>query len=147
MLLRAHYFLAMEMVIYCVVHLTRKEEGQEMQPKTATAGSVVIFLSVLYSVHLFTQLRAYWKCSSVFSPFFFFIVYFIYLLVCMCVGVWWGVQVPAEARKECQSPGAGITAGCEPPKMGAKNQTEVLFKSKCSCMLSHLFSRSLFLLT
>lgn len=54
--------------------------------------------------------------------------------VCLCIHMHSGVctwaQVPVEARG---SPGAGVTVICKVPGMGAKNQTQVTWKSiKCS---------------
>lgn len=39
-----------------------------------------------------------------------------------------------EAREGTGSPGAGITGGCEPPNVGARNWTRVLDKSSTSSL-------------
>ena len=48
------------------------------------------------------------------------------------MGVCMGVQVPPGARRS-DTPGAGVTGACEPPEMGAGNQTQALgVRSLCS---------------
>ena len=39
------------------------------------------------------------------------------------------MQVPKEARKRCQIPGAGVRGARELPDMGCKKQTRDLWKS------------------
>ena len=52
--------------------------------------------------------------------------------------VWQSPQRPVEAVR---SPGTGVAGHCEPPDVGAGNQTQVFWKnSKYSQLLSYLFS-------
>lgn len=44
----------------------------------------------------------------------------------------WGVQVSTEIRNMGYS-GAGATGGCEVPRVGSMNRTQVIYKNrKCS---------------
>lgn len=52
--------------------------------------------------------------------FLFRFIYFIFLWVCLSLGVSW------EVRRGCESPGAGVTDSCELSGLGAGDQTQVI---------------------
>jgi hypothetical protein len=41
--------------------------------------------------------------------------------MCLCMNVYFSVQVPMEAAKGLGSPGVGVTDNCEPSDMGIGN--------------------------
>lgn len=100
-------------------------------------GQISVCFALLFSVF---NIKEKWMTFISFLGFYFFL-----LLLMMCRGVClyvdmcaWG-QVPEEARGLC-FPGAGVAESCEPPDLGAGNQTQILRKAANTQPLGHLSS-------
>lgn len=60
--------------------------------------------------------------------------------MCLCMSVFVGtcVRVSAEARRECQIHGAGVTSGCKPPRWVPGNELWSSARTAVSYLLSQV---------